>query len=52
MKQKEDKCLSIEDGWDYFVIGWSQVIGDVFDIKVPIAGSLFNELSEQAIKLR
>ena len=52
MKQKEDKCLSIEDGWDYFVIGWSQVIGDVFDIKVPIVGSLFNELSEQAIKLR
>ena len=52
MKQKADKALLIEDGWDYFVIGWSQVIADVFDLEVPDAGPLFNELSEQAKKLR
>ena len=34
------------------MIGWSQVIGDVFDLEVPDAGPLFNELSEQAKKLR
>lgn len=51
-RQRDDKCLSIEDGWDYFVLGWSQIIGDVFDLEVPVAGSLFDELSEQAKKLR
>ena len=52
MKQKSDKALLIEDGWDYFVIGWSQVIADVFDLEVPDTGPLFDELSEQAEKLR
>ena len=52
MKQKADKALLIEDGWDYFVIGWSQVIADVFDLEVPDTGPLFDELSEQAEKLR
>jgi len=51
-RQRDDKCLSIEDGWDYFVLGWSQIIGDVFDLEVPVADSLFDELSEQAKKLR
>jgi len=52
MKQKDDKALLVEDGWDYFVIGWSQVIGDVFNLEVPITGPLFEELSEEAKKLR
>ena len=52
MKQKSDKALLIEDGWDYFVIGWSQVIADVFDLEVPAKGPLFDELSGQAGKLR
>ena len=52
MKQKADKALLIEDGWDYFVIGWSQVIADVFDLEVPAKGPLFDELSGQAGKLR
>jgi len=30
--QKEDKNLYIEDGWIYFIHGWSQVIFEVFDI--------------------
>ena len=51
-KQREDKCLLIEDGWDYFVLGWSQIIGDVFDMEVSVTGSLFDELSDQARKLR
>jgi shikimate 5-dehydrogenase len=51
-KQREGKSLLIEDGWDYFVLGWSQVIGDVFDMEVSVTGSLFDELSDQAKKLR
>jgi shikimate dehydrogenase len=27
--------LTIEDGWRYFVHGWSQVIADVFDVPMP-----------------
>ena len=31
--QKEEKDLYIEDGWIYFIHGWSQVIFEVFDIE-------------------
>lgn len=31
--QKDDKNLFIEDGWIYFIHGWSQVIFEVFDIE-------------------
>ena len=34
------------------MLGWSQITGDVFDLEVPVTGSLFDELSEQAKKLR
>jgi shikimate dehydrogenase len=29
--QQHERALVIEDGWRYFVHGWSQVVGDVFD---------------------
>ena len=50
--QKEKKSLRIEDGWDYFVIGWSQVIADVFDLDIPPRGDLYASLSRQALELR
>ena len=50
--QKQDKSLRIEDGWDYFVIGWSQVIADVFEIEIPPRGELYDSLSRQALELR
>ena len=50
--QKAGKSLRIEDGWDYFVIGWSQVIADVFDLDIPASGDLYTSLSEQALALR
>ncbi len=31
--QKEEKDLYIEDGWIYFIHGWSQVIFEVFNIE-------------------
>ena len=50
--QAADKSLRIEDGWDYFVIGWSQVIADVFDVAIPTQGQLFGELSRVAGEAR
>lgn len=32
--QKENKNLHIEDGWIYFIHGWTQVIGEVFDVDI------------------
>ncbi|UKY54179.1 shikimate dehydrogenase family protein [Streptomyces inhibens] len=33
--QQDERGLFIEDGWRYFVHGWTQVIADVFDIPMP-----------------
>jgi Shikimate 5-dehydrogenase len=46
--QKEKRNLHIEDGWKYFIFGWTQVIGEVFDIKIE--GELLNKLDKIAAK--
>ena len=46
MAQKADKNLVIEDGWTYFIHGWTQVISEVFHL--PIEGELLQHLSEIA----
>jgi shikimate 5-dehydrogenase len=33
-EQQEDKKLTIEDGWIYFIHGWTQVIAEVFHIDI------------------
>ncbi|HET7717555.1 MAG TPA: shikimate dehydrogenase [Bauldia sp.] len=40
--------LTVEDGWVYFLHGWTRVIADVFDINIPTSGPLFDRLSELA----
>jgi len=32
--QREERVLIVEDGWRYFVHGWSSVVADVFDVDV------------------
>jgi len=32
--QEEEKHLHIEDGWTYFIHGWTQVIAEVFDREI------------------
>jgi len=32
--QQEAKKLHVEDGWEYFIHGWTQVIAEVFDIVI------------------
>lgn len=46
--QKEERSLQVEDGWVYFVHGWTRVIADVFDVVIPPQGPLFDELSQIA----
>jgi shikimate 5-dehydrogenase len=41
--------LRAEDGWFYFIHGWTRVIAEVFDIDIPIAGPKFERLSEIAV---
>lgn len=40
--------LTVEDGWVYFLHGWTRVIAEVFDLEIPASGPLFDRLSELA----
>jgi shikimate 5-dehydrogenase len=44
--------LRIEDGWVYFLHGWTQVIAEVFDIEIAPRGPAFDELSAIALATR
>ncbi|MET1006500.1 MAG: hypothetical protein ABWX96_13195 [Propionibacteriaceae bacterium] len=48
--QQAARDLVLEDGWRYFVHGWSQVVADVFDIPMPPA--TVAELSRIAAEAR
>ena len=47
-----DLNLKIEDGWVYFIHGWTRVIAEVFDIDIPVKGPQFDQLSEIAGRFR
>lgn len=40
--------LQVEDGWTYFLHGWTQVIAEVFHIAIPASGKEFDALSDIA----
>ncbi|WIB25731.1 shikimate dehydrogenase [Curtobacterium sp. MCSS17_015] len=44
--------LHVEDGWTYFVHGWTQVIAEVFDVTIPTSGPGFDRLSDLAASTR
>jgi len=50
IRQKEEKRLHVEDGWIYFIHGWTQVIAEVFHI--PIEGETFDRLEKIAMAQR
>lgn len=50
--QERTRRLHIEDGWTYFLHGWTSVIADVFDADIPAKGPRFEELSRIAAALR
>jgi shikimate 5-dehydrogenase len=46
--QQEHRHLHLEDGWIYFVHGWTRVIAEVFHLDIPVKGERFDRLSEIA----
>lgn len=40
--------LTVEDGWIYFLHGWTRVIADVFEVDIPTSGPDFERLSDLA----
>jgi shikimate 5-dehydrogenase len=46
--QQDSKNLTIEDGWVYFIHGWTRVIAEVFHIEIPTTGPEFDKLSQLA----
>jgi shikimate 5-dehydrogenase len=49
-RQAADRELQVEDGWTYFLYGWTQVIAEVFDIAIPASGPRFDEISAIAAR--
>jgi shikimate 5-dehydrogenase len=46
--QQAAQHLQIEDGWTYFLHGWTQVIAEVFGIEIPTSGPRFDEIARIA----
>jgi len=44
--------VRVEDGWIYFIHGWTQVIAEVFDIDIPTSGPVFESLGRIAADTR
>lgn len=46
--QARERNLRVEDGWFYFIHGWTRVIAEVFHVDIPTEGPAFDRLSEIA----
>ncbi|MBM2766307.1 Shikimate dehydrogenase (NADP(+)) [Burkholderia anthina] len=42
--QSHARHLQIEDGWTYFIHGWTRVIAEVFHIDIPTSGPDFEQI--------
>jgi shikimate 5-dehydrogenase len=49
--QADERRFQVEDGWIYFLHGWTQVIAEVFHIEIPTSGPVFNALSDIALRI-
>ena len=50
--QAQARQLTIEDGWVYFLHGWTRVVAEVFDVDIPVSGPRFEEISRLAREAR
>ena len=50
LRQQDARQLHVEDGWRYFVHGWTQAVAEVFDVPMPPA--TVDELGRVAARLR
>ncbi|MCE9614852.1 MAG: shikimate dehydrogenase [Lentisphaerae bacterium] len=46
--QQAQRRLHVEDGWIYFIHGWTRVMAEVFHVDIPVRGPVFDELSRIA----
>jgi shikimate 5-dehydrogenase len=51
-RQQAGRGLRLEDGWVYFIHGWTRVIAEVFQLDVPTAGPAFDRLATMAEVVR
>lgn len=49
-RRQEERALTVEDGWVYFLHGWTQVIAEVFDVEMT--PELFQRLAIRADSVR
>ncbi len=50
--QQQAYHLQVEDGWIYFVHGWTRVVAEVFHVLIPTSGPVFDDLSRIAASVR
>jgi len=48
--QASQRTLTVVDGWDYFLLGWSTIIGQIFD--VPVTPGIYDRLAQAAAAVR
>jgi shikimate dehydrogenase len=46
--QHLERGLRVEDGWLYFIHGWTRVVAEVFHVDIPTSGPAFDRLSQLA----
>jgi shikimate 5-dehydrogenase len=46
--QIDVRHLQVEDGWTYFIHGWTRVIAEVFHLDIPVCGTRFDQLCQIA----
>ena len=46
--QQDARGLQVENGWTYFLHGWTQVIAEVFHVDIPTSGPRFDEIARVA----
>ncbi len=51
-RAQASRNLQIEDGWIYFIHGWTRVVADVFACDIPTRGPTFDRISEIAAAAR
>jgi len=50
--RKPSRGLHVEDGWVYFIHGWTRVVAEVFHVDIPTEGPVFDKLSRIAAAVR
>jgi shikimate dehydrogenase len=49
-EQQQKRSLHVEDGWVYFLHGWTQVVAEIFDFQ--LTPELFHKLDVAATQHR